>query len=79
MREVKLAGNLMGLDSEINNLVEIKPGEVFSAAKANNSAKAITDYLGDLGYAFANVNSNPQLDRAKHGPTSRSTSTRAAA
>ena len=66
MREVKLAGNLMGLDSEINNLVEIKPGEVFSAAKANNSAKAITDYLGDLGYAFANVNSNPQLDRAKH-------------
>lgn len=66
VREVKLAGNLMGLDSEINNLVEIKPGEVFSAAKANNSAKAITDYLGDLGYAFANVNPNPQLDRAKH-------------
>ncbi|AOB38736.1 outer membrane protein assembly factor BamA [Bordetella parapertussis] len=66
VREVKLAGNLMGLDSEINNLVEIKSGEVFSAAKANNSAKAITDYLGDLGYAFANVNPNPQLDRAKH-------------
>ncbi|CFU03612.1 outer membrane protein assembly factor BamA [Bordetella pertussis] len=66
VREVKLAGNLMGLDSEINNLVEIKPGEVFSAAKANNSAKAITNYLGDLGYAFANVNPNPQLDRAKH-------------
>ena len=38
----------------------------FSAAKANDSAKAITDYLGELGYAFANVNPNPQLDRDKH-------------
>ncbi|MBH9703059.1 outer membrane protein assembly factor BamA, partial [Burkholderia cepacia] len=50
----------------INDLVKIKPDETFSAAKANDSAKAITDYLGELGYAFANVNPNPQLDRAKH-------------
>ncbi|SAI02337.1 surface antigen [Bordetella ansorpii] len=66
VRNVKLAGNLLGLDKEINNLVQVKPGAVFSAAEANASAKAITDYLGDLGYAFANVNPNPQLDRAKH-------------
>ena len=66
VRSVKLAGNLIGLDKEINDLVKIKPDETFSAAKANDSAKAITDYLGELGYAFANVNPNPQLDRAKH-------------
>ncbi len=66
VRSVKLAGNLLGLDKEINALLEIKPEETFSAAKANGSAKAITDYLGELGYAFANVNPNPQLDRAKH-------------
>ena len=55
MRSVKLAGNLLGLDSQINGLVQLKPAETFSAAKANDSAKAITDYLGELGYAFANA------------------------
>ncbi|CAM3999751.1 outer membrane protein assembly factor BamA [Bordetella muralis] len=66
VRNVKLAGNLLGLDSEIKNLVQVKEGETFSAAQANDSSKAITDYLGELGYAFANVNPNPTLDRAKH-------------
>ncbi|GAB3332082.1 outer membrane protein assembly factor BamA [Bordetella tumulicola] len=66
VRNVKLAGNLLGLDSEIRKLVQVKEGETFSAAQANDSSKAITDYLGDLGYAFANVNPNPTLDRAKH-------------
>ncbi|CAM3536949.1 outer membrane protein assembly factor BamA [Bordetella sputigena] len=66
VRSVKLAGNLLGLDKQIDALVQVKPGETFSAAKTNDSAKAITDYLGELGYAFANVNPNPQMDRAKH-------------
>jgi outer membrane protein insertion porin family len=66
VRSVKLAGNLLGLDKEVNDLVQIKAGETFSSTKTNNSAKAITDYLGNLGYAFANVNPNPQLDREKH-------------
>jgi outer membrane protein insertion porin family len=66
LRSVKLAGNLLGLDQKIESLLQVKAGETFSAAKTNDSAKAITDYLGELGYAFANVNPNPQLDRAKH-------------
>ncbi|MVW73139.1 outer membrane protein assembly factor BamA [Bordetella sp. 15P40C-2] len=66
VRNVKLAGNLLGLDSEIQKLVQVKEGETFNAAEVNDSAKAITDYLGELGYAFANVNPNPTLDRANH-------------
>ncbi|ALM83149.1 outer membrane protein assembly factor BamA [Bordetella sp. N] len=66
VRSVKLAGNLLGLDTEINKLVKIKAGDTFSAAEVNDTNKAITDYLGELGYAFANVNPNPQMDRAKH-------------
>src|SRR5690625_5023430 len=66
VREVKLAGELLGLDDEIEKLIEIKPGETFSAAKTNASVEAITDYLGSLGYAFANVNPNPELDRDNH-------------
>ncbi|HEY9573601.1 MAG TPA: outer membrane protein assembly factor BamA [Pusillimonas sp.] len=66
VRSVKLAGDLLGLDDKIQPLVEIKAGEKFSAAKANATAKAITEYLGTLGYAFANVNPNPVLDRDAH-------------
>ena len=62
---VKLAGELLGLDAEINQLVLIKAGELFNGGQANATAKGITDYLGSLGYAFANVNPNPTLDREK--------------
>ena len=62
---VKLAGELLGLDAEINQLVLIKAGELFNGAQTNATAKGITDFLGGLGYAFANVNPNPALDREK--------------
>ena len=60
---VNLAGNLLGLEAEVNELVQVKAGEIFSGAKTNATAKSITDYLGGLGYAFANVNPNPMLNR----------------
>ncbi|UOD49366.1 outer membrane protein assembly factor BamA [Orrella daihaiensis] len=63
--DVQLAGNLLSLDQEIEALVTIKAGETFSGAKSNETSVAIRSYLGDLGYAFANVNPNPVLDREK--------------
>jgi outer membrane protein insertion porin family len=66
LRNVKLAGDLLGLEEKIQPLVRVKAGETFSAAKTNETVKAITEYLGDLGYAFANVNPNPVLDRENH-------------
>ena len=63
---VQLAGDLLGLDDKLQPLVTIKEGEVFSAEKTNAVAKSITDYLGGLGYAFANANPNPELDRENH-------------
>lgn len=63
--DVQLAGNLLSLNEEIERLVTIKAGEVFSGAKSNDTSLAIKSYLGDLGYAFANVNPNPVLDREK--------------
>lgn len=62
---VKLAGELLSLNTELESLIKIKAGEVFSGAKANATIKDIKDYLGGLGYAFANVNPNPVLDREK--------------
>lgn len=66
VRSVKVAGDLLGLDDKIQPLIGVKEGEKFSAAKTNATVKAITEYLGTLGYAFANVNPNPVLDRDTH-------------
>jgi outer membrane protein insertion porin family len=63
--EVKLEGDLRVPEEELRKLVKIKPGEVFSRAKVTESSKLITDRLGDEGYAFANVNAVPQMDKDK--------------
>ncbi|WP_322994955.1 outer membrane protein assembly factor BamA [Castellaniella sp.] len=64
--QVDLAGDLLGLQDNLQPLLTIKEGEVFSAEKTNAVAKSINDYLGSLGYAFANVNPSPSLDRDTH-------------
>src|SRR5262245_52413490 len=46
-------------------LVVIKPGEAFSREKLADSTKAITERLGNEGYAFANANAVPDVDKDK--------------
>jgi outer membrane protein insertion porin family len=62
---VKLAGELLLPEEEFKNSVKIKPGDVFSREKLNESTKAINDKLGAQGYAFANVNAAPEVDKEK--------------
>ncbi len=62
---VKLAGDLMLPEEEFRKSVKIKPGDVFSREKLNESTKAINDRLGAEGYAFANVNAAPEVDKEK--------------
>jgi outer membrane protein insertion porin family len=62
---VKLAGDLTLSEEEFRKVVKIRPGEVFSREKLNESTKAISDKLGAQGYAFANVNAAPELDKEK--------------
>ena len=45
--------------------MKITPGDVFSREKLNESTKAISDKLSAKGYAFANVNAAPELDKEK--------------
>lgn len=63
--DVKLAGQMLVPESELRKLITIKPGDVFSRAKLTETTKAITDRLGNDGYAFANANAVPQIDKAK--------------
>ncbi|MDD5276032.1 MAG: outer membrane protein assembly factor BamA [Methylovulum sp.] len=60
--KVKLAGNLVVAPEELIKLVSVGPGEVFSRKNATETSKAISDRLGNDGYAFANVNMVPEID-----------------
>jgi outer membrane protein insertion porin family len=60
---VKLAGNLILPEEQLQKLVQIQPGQVFSREKLTESTKAITDLLSREGYAFANVNAQPEADK----------------
>jgi outer membrane protein insertion porin family len=63
--DIKLAGELLVPEEELRKLIKIAPGAVFAREKLTESVKLITDRLGDDGYAFANVNASPQLDKEK--------------
>ncbi len=59
---VKVVGDLRVSADELKKLVKIHPGDTFSREKLVETTKAITDRLGNDGYAFANVNAVPEID-----------------
>ncbi len=63
--DIRLAGDLPVPGLELQNLVQIRPGDVFSRERLQTSTKAISDRLGTEGFAFANVNAVPDLNREK--------------
>lgn len=62
--DVKLAGDLKVPERELAALISIKPGEIFSRKQVTDSNTRISDRLGKEGYAFANINPTPDLNRA---------------
>jgi outer membrane protein insertion porin family len=62
--EVKLGGEMLLPEAELRRLVRLQPGETFSREKLSESTKKITDRLGNEGYAFANANAIPELDKS---------------
>jgi len=63
---VKLDGNYLGKEDEFKSLVTIKPGEAYNADQVAETTKAFTDYFGNFGYAFANVEARPEIDRTNN-------------
>lgn len=61
---VKLAGNYLEKDDEFKSLVTIQPGEPYNAEDVADTVKAFTDYFGTFGFAFAQVDAKPEIDRA---------------
>ncbi len=63
--DVKLAGETLIPESEARKLIKLKPGEIFSRTRLTESTKLLSDRIGNDGYAFANVNAVPELDKDK--------------
>lgn len=60
--EVRLAGELIVPQEELFDVVRTRSGMIFSRKAVTETTKAITDRLGEDGYAFANVNAIPEID-----------------
>jgi outer membrane protein insertion porin family len=63
---IGIAGDLVVAESEIRRLIVVKPGEVFSRSKMQQSVKGVSERMGIDGYAFANINAVPDIDRTKN-------------
>ena len=64
--EVKLAGDTIVPDAEIQQLITVKAGDTFSREKVTQTSKAISDRLSNDGYAFSNVNPVPEVNKELH-------------
>jgi outer membrane protein insertion porin family len=63
---VKLDGNYLGKEEEFKTLVTVRPGEPYNADQVAETSKAFTDYFGRFGYAFAQVEARPEIDRVNN-------------
>ena len=65
VRDVSFGGNTLGREDRLRNGLKLKAGETFNGDRLSESVKAMTDELGSIGYAFANVSPVPLIDRDK--------------
>ncbi len=63
--EILLTGQTLVPKEQLERLIKVNPGDVYSREKLIESVKAINDRLGNEGYAFANANPVPRLDKEK--------------
>lgn len=65
--DIKVSGpeNILS-HAETRKLIKAQTGDVFSRKVLTESTTKIGDRLGEDGYAFANVNAVPDVDKEKH-------------
>ncbi|MEJ2618671.1 MAG: outer membrane protein assembly factor BamA [Candidatus Thiodiazotropha sp.] len=63
LSDIKLAGDLELPEEDLFPLIHLRRGGVFSRKKVTASAERLNKKYSDAGYAFANVNSIPDIDR----------------
>lgn len=64
--KVAVTGNTLIPKAEVDGLVKIKPNDSFSRKELTETSKLIGERLAVDGYAFANVNAVPDVNKEKH-------------
>ena len=62
INDIRLAGELVGNPEEYFPMIHLRRGEPFARKVIVESSDRISARLSDLGHAFANVNSIPEVD-----------------
>jgi outer membrane protein insertion porin family len=62
--ESKLAGNTAGIENDLNALLIVQPGQIYSQRLITTTQELMQNRLGEDGYAFAKVDPVPKLDEA---------------
>lgn len=60
--DIRLAGDLVGEAEQYFPLIHLRRGQPFARQAVVESSERISAMLSDLGHAFANVNSIPEID-----------------
>jgi outer membrane protein insertion porin family len=61
----KFSGNTLGREAELDKLMLVREGDVFNGQRLAESTRTMTEVYGSIGYAFANINAIPDVDREK--------------
>jgi outer membrane protein insertion porin family len=61
--DVKLAGEFIVPPESLFDAISVQRGELFSRSNLSETSEAITKKLGSAGYAFANVNAIPDINK----------------
>lgn len=64
--KVDISGNTIVPKEELQALVAVKPGDVFSRKSLTETSRKIGERLGGEGYAAANVMAMPDINKEKH-------------
>ena len=65
VREIQLTGDMVVPQSELETLLTLKSGDIFSRSVLNQDSQRIAGRLADDGYAFATVDTVPRIDQAE--------------
>ncbi len=61
---VRLEGDYLGKEQEFQSFVLLRPGQPYRGDAVTETTKRFTDLFGLYGYAFARIESRPEIDRA---------------